>query len=53
MASEVLIFKSKDRNVLGKPKPISLTSSVCKTLEQALKKKKIKAREVNRIWDKM
>lgn len=39
MAAEVLIFKSKDENDLGKRKPISLTSSVCKSLEQALKKK--------------
>lgn len=39
MATEVPIFKSKDRNYLGNCKLISLTSSVCRSLEQALKKK--------------
>lgn len=46
MATEVPIFKRKDENDLGKRKPISLTSSVCRSLEQALKKKdKLKTEE--------
>lgn len=42
MRTEVPIFKSKDENDLGKCKPISLTSSVCKSFESFEEKDKIK-----------
>ncbi|CAM5083682.1 unnamed protein product [Natator depressus] len=53
IANILPIFKKEKKSDMGNYRPVSLTSVVCKVLENILKEKVVKNIEVNGNWDKI